>query len=299
MSIILNPNIRCFSELKTEYPAKVVALDPKDKPLKAFSSISIGVVNLMPTKEVTEQQWSTLMISSEHWIEPVWIQMESYTPTHTDPSYLNKTYITCSEVDLKTLQGLIITGAPVELMNFEKVLYWQELSSFLDRVMAAHIPILSVCWGAQALMYKRFGIEKHELEEKCFGIFEHRVSPAHPLVKNLREQVFLPHSRHTGWRSEEIEDSGQLNVLIQSEQAGIFALEDQDGNVYWSGHPEYEVNTLLLEYERDLAKELDIQAPKGYARNNRGQWGTDFNWQEVAKQLLSNWVDGIRPLSHR
>ncbi len=299
MSIILNPNIHCFSELKAEYPARVVALDRNDKPLKAFSSTSIGIVNLMPTKEVTERQWSNLMISSEHWIEPVWIQMESYTPTHTDPSYLNKTYITCREVDLKALQGLIITGAPVELMKFDKVLYWQELSAFLDKVMAAHIPILSVCWGAQALMYKRFGIEKYELEEKCFGIFEHQLAVAHPLVRNIEESVFLPHSRHTGWCSQEIKDSGQLNILIQSEQAGIFALEDQDGNVYWSGHPEYEVNTLLLEYERDLAKELDIQAPKGYVKNNSGQWGTDFKWQEVAKQLLSNWVDGIRPLSHR
>lgn len=304
MSIILSPKIASYGALKTEYPARVLALEESET-FKAFSSIAIGIVNLMPTKEVTEKQWSSLMIASDDWIEPIWIQMDSYTPKHTDLSYLNQSYVTCEEVDLEKLQGIVITGAPVELLPFEKVLYWRELSEFLDRVMAANIPILSVCWGAQALLYKRFGIEKFELEEKCFGVFEHwlegnsqseatqQQEEPHPLIKNIESPLHLPHSRHTGWLEKDIEAEGALKILIRSNQAGIFAVEDQDGNLYWSGHPEYEGNTLILEYERDIAKELDIQAPKGYCKTAKGNWTTAHQWHFTAKQLLSNWIEEI------
>ncbi len=293
MSIILSPKIASFSELKTEYPARVVALEDGIA-LKGLSHIAIGIVNLMPTKEVTEKQWSSLMIASDGWIEPVWIQMDSYTPKHTDFSYLNQSYVTCEEVDLEKLQGIIITGAPVELLPFEKVLYWKELSAFLDRIMAANIPILSVCWGAQALLYKRFAIEKYELEEKCFGVFEHQLETLHPLIQNIESPIYLPHSRHTGWREKDIENEEALKILIRSNQAGIFAVEDQDGNMYWSGHPEYEENTLVLEYERDIAKELDIQAPKGYSEIGKGNWTTTRQWHSIAQKLLGNWLEEIR-----
>lgn len=294
MSIILNPHIASFSELQGKYPGRVAALEGGGVP-KVFSSIPIGVVNLMPTKEATEKQWSSLMIASDHWIEPVWIQMDSYTPKNTEASYLEQAYVGSGEVDLDQLQGIIITGAPVELLAFEKVLYWEELSRFLDKVMAAHIPILAVCWGAQALLYKRFGIEKYELEEKCFGIFEHGLEAPHNLLKNMESPIHLPHSRHTGWQVKDLEDEKALKILIRSNQAGIFALEDSDGNVYWSGHPEYEHETLLLEYHRDVAKELDIQAPKGYIKSKQGQWSTPHQWHDTAKQLLTNWVDEIGP----
>ena len=294
MSIILNTSISSFSELKAKYPSRVVALEDGVVP-KVFSSIPIGIVNLMPTKEATEKQWSSLMVASDHWIEPIWIQMDSYTPKNTDASYLEQAYVGCEEADLGKLQGIIITGAPVELLPFEKVLYWKELSTFLDKVMAAHIPILSVCWGAQALLYKRFGIDKYELEEKCFGVFEHQIETQHNLLSNLESQIHLPHSRHTGWREEDLEREKALKILIRSKQAGIFALEDTEGNVYWSGHPEYEQETLLLEYHRDIAKELDIQAPKGYVSSKQGQWSTPHQWHDTARKLLTNWIDEIGP----
>lgn len=294
MSIIMSPNIASFSELRERYPGKVAALEEGIVP-KIFSSIPIGVVNLMPTKEVTEKQWSSLMIASDHWIEPVWIQMDSYTAKNTDATYMDQVYVSCADANLDKLQGIVITGAPVELLPFEKVLYWQELSGFIERVMSAHIPILSVCWGAQALLYKRFGIDKHELEEKCFGIFEHDLVTDHILLKKLEGSIHLPHSRHTGWREKDLENEEALKILIRSKQAGIFALEDYDGNVYWSGHPEYEHQTLLLEYHRDIAKELDIQAPKGYVKNKKGEWSTPYGWHDTAKQLFSNWIEAIGP----
>lgn len=292
MSIILSSNIASFPELQGKYPGRVAALEGDIVP-KVFASIAIGVVNLMPTKETTEKQWASLMIASDHWIEPVWIQMDSYTPKHTESSYLDRSYVSCEETDLSKLQGIIITGAPVELLPFEKVLYWNELNTFLDKVMAAHIPILSVCWGAQALLYKRFGIGKYELEEKCFGIFEHGLDDEHRLLKGLENPIHLPHSRHTGWREKDLKGEEALKILIRSKQAGIFALEDWDGNVYWSGHPEYEQETLLLEYHRDIAKELDIQAPKGYVKNKQGHWSTLHQWNDTAKQLLGNWIEAI------
>lgn len=294
MSIILNENLSCFKQLKSEFPSQVVARQPDGKVMKAFSSIRIGVINLMPTKEVTERQWSTLMASSKHWVEPIWIQMSSYQPKNVSSNYLNEHYEGVQTLDLSSIEGVILTGAPIEHLAFEDVDYWDELSELLDRITEANIPILSVCWGAQALLYKRYGIEKHALEEKCFGVFEHQIKGSHLLTKSLSETVYLPHSRHTGWKTESLENVEQLEILIQSKEVGVFALEDCEGDVYWSGHPEYERDTLLLEYQRDLDKGINIEMPRGYDCDKKGNCAIENPWGDVAKTLLGNWLSEIK-----
>jgi homoserine O-succinyltransferase len=294
MSIILNENLSCFKQLKSKFPSQVVERPPDGKVMKAFSSMRIGVINLMPTKEVTERQWSTLMASSIHWVEPVWIQMSSYQPKNISSNYLNEHYMSAQTIDLSTLGGIILTGAPIEHLAFESVDYWEELSELLDRITEANIPILSVCWGAQALLYKRYGVEKHALKEKCFGVFEHQVLGEHPLTKKINERVYLPHSRHTAWETKALENIEQLEILIHSNEVGVFALEDCEGDVYWSGHPEYESDTLLLEYQRDLEKGINIEMPKGYERNKKGDYAIGNPWGDVANQLLGNWLSEIK-----
>lgn len=295
MSILLNPQLSCFEALKSEYPAQVVETQADGRDIKAFSSLKIGVINLMPTKEATERQWSRLMVKSQHWIEPVWIQMGSYQSRHTSEIYLESLYKASDAVDLTKLEGVILTGAPVEHLAFEAVAYWAELDKFLDEITIANIPVLAVCWGAQALLYKRYGLLKHPLGEKCFGIFEHQIQKEHPMTAALNASVFLPHSRHTGWRKEELESSQALNILIESEAAGVFALEDREGDWFWSGHPEYETDTLLGEYHRDLEKGQTIAIPNGYLKTADNQWRTELTWEDSAQRLLHNWIDEIAP----
>lgn len=295
MSIILKAQLSCYETLKTEFPANVVAAPEKGSALKAFSSLKIGVVNLMPTKEATERQWARLMAQSRHWIEPVWIQMASYQPTHVPPAYLDTHYAASEALALADLEGVILTGAPVEHLAFEEVAYWQELCDLIERLEAARVPILAVCWGAQALLYKRYGLAKHPLGKKCFGLFAHLAKAQHPLTRQLDKNVYLPHSRHTGWRQAEVAAVPQLEVLIESETAGIFAIEDAEGDWFWSGHPEYEADTLLTEYERDLSKGLAIDPPRGYEQLKTGRWQPEHQWQETASRLLCNWLDEIGP----
>lgn len=294
MSVILNTELTCFAELKTLDGAKVVEALTDGRSLKSFSSLKIGIVNLMPTKEATERQWSKLMMQSDHWIEPLWIQMGSYQPKNTCENYLQKCYTNSAEVDWQQVDGLIITGAPVELMAFEAVDYWFELNELIDHATAAHVPILAVCWGAQALLYKRYGIQKQTLAEKCFGVFDHTYANSHPMTSRLQDSLFLPHSRHTGWDSEQLAWHSEVSVVIASEQAGVFALEDSEGDWYWSGHPEYEVETLLLEYERDVAKGIPQAPPAGYTQIN-GKWQINQHWQGTAVQLFSNWIELLAP----
>lgn len=294
MSVILNAELACFSELKALDGAKVVEALNDGRRLKSFSSLKIGIVNLMPTKEATERQWSKLMMHSDHWIEPLWIQMGSYQPKNTSENYLQKCYTEAAVVDWQQVDGLIITGAPVELMAFEAVDYWLELCELIDHATAAHVPILAVCWGAQALLYKRYGIQKSALSDKCFGLFEHTYHKNHPMTNRLTESLYLPHSRHTGWDVEQLTWHSDVDVIIASEQAGVFALEDSEGDWYWSGHPEYEAETLLLEYERDLAKGMQQAPPIGYTQVN-GQWLPNENWHSAATQLLGNWIDLLAP----
>jgi homoserine O-succinyltransferase len=180
-------------------------------------------------------------------------------------------------------------------LAFEEVNYWQELCQIIDSVTKAHIPILAVCWGAQALLYKRYGIEKIALGEKCFGVYEHKTKLGHPLTQAVAEKIYLPHSRHTGWCVETLKKHEQLEIIIDSEEAGVFALEDGEGDWYWSGHPEYEIDTLLLEYRRDLSKGLSIVAPRGYQEKKRDEWVVETPWQETASCLLCNWINAIVP----
>ena len=282
MPIRLLPSLACYDALLNELgPQSVVNIEcPSGK------NLNIGLVNLMPTRIETERHWARLLAKSPHTITLQLIQMGSRPSTHTDISYLNQHYRAFGAFDLHALDAIILTGAPVELMPFEAVDYWEELSQMMLAATAAGIPVLSVCWGAQALLYLRYGIEKIALPEKCFGVFSHA-------VQGTKEVVHFPHSRYTGWSKAALEKESALDLWIESTDAGVFAVRDTRGDWYLSGHMEYEPETLIKEYERDLNKGQYIKSPVGTRCDASGNWHYDSLWQESAETLMKQWLDQI------
>lgn len=252
----------------------------------------IGLVNLMPEKTATERQWFKAMAASDYRIEPKLIRMASYTASHEPEVITSERYEDSAKVDLEALDAVIITGAPVEHLDFEAVGYWQELSLFLDRCMQQAVPVLSICWAAQALLYKRFGLEKLSLPSKCFGLFTHQVvRPALGLKAN--QSLILPHSRHTGWQRQALEALSSVKLILDSPEAGPFALVDELGNYYFSGHGEYEADTLIKEYNRDLERGLPISVPKGFLCDDQGSWSRSHAWEDDFYRLFQGWLQAI------
>lgn len=286
MAIILACDHSSFHQLFQDWPGAVLELSQREL---VSDRLRVGLVNLMPEKRAAERQWFNVMAASVDWIEPQLIRMGSYQPSCEPEIVGSKLYRTSKELVLEDLDAIIITGAPVEHLPFEAVSYWAELSQLLANCLNKGIPVLGVCWAAQALLYKRFGIDKHPLAEKCFGLFEHEVKrPEMGLSPGQR--LFLPHSRHSAWSRTALMSCNSLQILIDSEAAGPFALKDECGNYYFSGHGEYEPDTLLLEYRRDLAKGLSCALPKGYSGDGKGGWAREHCWEEPFRELFSSWL---------
>lgn len=188
---------------------------------------------------------------------------------------------------------MIITGAPVEQMEFEQVDYWKELTDIMDWSKAHVTSTLHICWGAQAALYHHFGMEKHILSEKLFGIYEHHVSNRKiPLVRGFDDFFMAPHSRHTQVRSEDIHNCEALMVLAESDEAGVYlAITEEGKQIFVMGHPEYDRMTLHNEYMRDKNKGLPIQAPKNYYRNDHPESRPPLQWRSHANNLYTNWLN--------
>ena len=281
MSIRLTPTLACYDALLHELGSnRIGCQEHKGVPL------TVGLVNLMPTRIETERQWARLLGNSEYDVALQLIHMKTRPSTHTDAEYLEKHYLTFDEVDFDAIGALIVTGAPVELMPFEAVDYWEELKMLLNVASEKKIPILSVCWGAQALMYLRYGIDKVALPQKCFGVFEH-------VGFSRSEKIHFPHSRHTGWSRAALLNEPALKIWIDSEEAGVFACVDEKGDWYLSGHMEYEKETLIKEYERDVSKGLFIKQPVGAHMDPQGEWHYAHTWHHSASELMKLWLDEV------
>ena len=193
----------------------------------------------------------------------------------------------------RKFDGLIITGAPVEQMPFEEVDYWDELKKVMEWSKANVTSTLHLCWGAQAGLYYRYGINKYDLDEKMFGVFEHRVQNRKvPLVRGFDDVFMAPHSRHTGVSTDLIENCDKLIVLAKSEEAGVFLCMEKDGsNIFVMGHPEYDRFTLDSEYKRDKGKGLNIALPKNYYPNDDDTQKPLLQWRGHANTLYTNWLN--------
>lgn len=255
--------------------------------------LRVAILNLMPTKEVTETQLLRVIGNTPLQIEVVFLRTATHNSKNTSAAHLDAFYQTFDEVRQSKFDGLVITGAPVEQLEFEEVDYWAELTRIIDWAEKHVFSTLYICWAAQAGLYYHYGVPKYQLEQKCFGVFRHRVlCPNHPLMRGFDTTFHAPHSRHTEVRAEDIERVDDLILLSVSDRAGVYIVADKSGKrVFVTGHSEYDPNTLKLEYERDRARGLDIQVPYHYFPNDDPTQPPNVRWRAHSNLLFQNWLN--------
>ena len=255
--------------------------------------MKVAILNLMPTKIATETQLLRLLGNSPLQVEITLLQTESHQARNTSHEHLLQYYQDFARVRDQTFDGLIITGAPVELLPFEEVDYWDELRAVMDWSQTSVCSTLHICWGAQAALYHRYGIPKYALPAKMFGVFPHRVLTRNEKVlRGFDDEFFAPHSRHTETRASDLAPFSDLKVLAVSDEAGLYLASSGDGrNIYITGHSEYDPGTLQLEYERDLKKALTINVPRNYYPNDDPRQTPVVRWRGHASLLFNNWLN--------
>lgn len=255
--------------------------------------LKIAILNLMPLKEDTEVQLMRCLSNTPLQVDITFLTTMSYVGTNTAASHLDRFYLTFQDVEQERFDGLIITGAPVEQMEFEDVAYWEELTKIMDWSKEKVTSTLHICWGAQAGIYHHYGIQKRDLEHKLFGIYNHTVlHRKEPLMRGFDDSFYAPHSRYTTVKQEEIEACNELTIVAQSEEAGVFAVVGREGkHIFLFGHPEYDRMTLDKEYKRDVAKGITIELPKNYYPNNDPEQKPNLSWRAHANAVYTNWLN--------
>ncbi len=253
----------------------------------------ILILNLMPTKQVTETQLIRMLDTAIKDVVVYLMKTVSYTSKNTSGDYLDRFYRDFRSYKDRYFDGMIVTGAPVEHLDFTQVLYWNELCEIFEWAKTHVKKMYTSCWGAQAALMYYFGIQKHPLPEKMFGIFSHRlVRPGHPLCKGLSDGFLVPHSRHSEVFAEDIESCEAVDLLSVSDEAGVLWAATKDRRIFFvTGHPEYDAETLSLEYFRDLEKGDLIKCPKNYFPDNNPAYPPQLTWREPAKIIYSNWIN--------
>lgn len=255
--------------------------------------LKIVILNLMPTKITTETQLLRLLGNSPLQLEVSFLHLQSHTSKHTSPSHLETFYHTFEEIIEDKFDGLIITGAPVEHLEYDQVDYWDELKQIMEWKTNHVTSTLHICWGAQAALYFHYGIEKYTLPEKLSVIYLHTVSkPNTRLLRGFDDQFHAPHSRYTDIRREDIEKCSELEILSESEEAGVYIIASKDKKqVFVTGHSEYDLLTLKEEYIRDVNKGLSIKPPKNYFPDNNPENLPVQTWRSHANLLFTNWLN--------
>lgn len=255
--------------------------------------LRILLLNLMPTKVVTETQLARLLGNSPLQIELELIMIASRESRNTSREHMLAFYKTFDDVRAQHFDGMIITGAPVEQMEFEQVAYWDELCAIMAWSKTHVTSTFHICWGAQAGLYYHFGIEKRPLSEKLFGVFEHTVERrSSMLLRGFDDRFFVPHSRHTTIDRADVEAVPQLKILASSEEAGIYAIATDKGRqIFITGHSEYDADTLKLEYERDKRAGLPIAVPKNYFPDDDDTKPPRVTWRSHANLIYVNWLN--------
>ena len=255
--------------------------------------LHIIILNLMPTKIETETQLLRLMSNTPLQVDVEFMHPASHKSKNTSQNHINKFYKTFDEVKDNKYDGMIITGAPVELLNFEEVDYWDELCKIFEWTKTNVYSTFHICWGAQAGLYYHHKIPKYILKEKMFGVFPHKpLDLYHPILRGFDESFYVPHSRHTEIRFEDIALCKDLQVLTYSEQAGIHLVADLEcRNFYATGHSEYDAGTLAREYFRDLDKGLDIKVPFNYFPDDDPANDPIVTWRNVGTLMFTNWLN--------
>ena len=255
--------------------------------------LSVLILNLMPTKIVTETQILRKLSNTPLQIQVELLQTSSYISRHTDENHLDSFYTTFDRVKDRKFDGMIITGAPVKNMEFDQVDYWDELCQIMEWTRTHVHSTLHICWGAQAGLYYHHGIEKRSLPKKLFGVYEHKVlKPSSPLFRGFDDVFFAPNSRYTEVWADDIRQRPELELIAMSDEAGVFAVKTQDSRrFYIMGHPEYDPDTLAREYWRDVDKGLDIAVPANYFPDDDPTRPPIVRWRSAGQLLYTNWLN--------
>ncbi len=255
--------------------------------------LNLLILNLMPTKIVTETQLLRKLSNTPLQIYVELLKTASYLSQHTDPSHLDSFYTTFDAIKGQKFDGMIITGAPVENMDFREVDYWEELCQIMAWSKTHVHSTLHICWGAQAGLFYHYGIPKRALDKKLFGVYAHRVlKPSSPLFRGFDDEFFVPHSRYTEVWEEDIRKVPGLEVLAVSDRAGVFAVKTEDSRQFFlTGHPEYDPDTLALEYRRDVERGLSIPVPENYFPDDDPAKAPVVRWRSAAQLLYTNWLN--------
>jgi len=255
--------------------------------------LKIVILNLMPLKITTETDLIRLLSNSPLQIELDFLQLESHVSRNTPIEHMMAFYKKFEEISKSNYDGMIITGAPVEHLPFEEVDYWPEMVKILDWAKKHVTSTLFICWASQAGLYHYYGIPKYPLSEKMFGVFEHHIhNPLNPIFRGFDDVFYVPHSRHTEVKADDIRNVPELTILSESPESGVYMVMARNGREFFiTGHSEYSPNTLHQEFIRDRGKGLPIQLPRNYYLNDDPDQGVVVRWRSHANLMITNWLN--------
>lgn len=290
MPIKVPDNLPAKEILQTE---NIFVMDESRAYHQDIRPLQIGILNLMPKKQDTEVQLLRLIGNTALQTEVTLLHMESHVSKNTPKEYLSAFYTVFENIKHKKLDGMIITGAPIEHLHFDEVNYWPELVKVMDWCKTNVNSTMFICWGAQAGLYHYYGIPKYPLSEKLFGIFKHvRCNKNAILTRGFDDVFYVPHSRHTDIKREDVLKVKELELLSESEESGVYIAASRDGKqIFVTGHSEYDPLTLKEEYERDLSKGLKIDMPKNYFKDDDPSKDPVVTWRGHSHLLFANWLN--------
>ncbi len=290
MPIKIDANLPAHKQLENE---NVFVMTEERAITQDIRPLKILILNLMPTKIETETQILRLLSNSPIQVEVELLQTATHEAKNVSKEHMLKFYKSFDDVKNNRFDGMVVTGAPVENLDFEQVDYWDELCEIFEWAKTNVYSSFYICWGAQAALYYHYGLKKYSLDKKMFGVFEHRsLDNFHPLMRGLDDTFWVPHSRHTEVRMRDIAHIKDLQVLSYSEQSGVHLISDMDCRSFFStGHSEYDRDTLANEYFRDVNKGLKIDLPENYFPNNDPSLTPTVKWRGTANIIFSNWLN--------
>ncbi|ETT86297.1 homoserine O-succinyltransferase [Viridibacillus sp. FSL R5-0477] len=290
MPINIPKNLPATELLKEE---KIFVMEEDRSKSQNIRPLNILILNLMPEKEKTELQLLRLLGNTPLQVNVTFLNTATYVSKNVSKTHLESFYTTFEHVKHRRFDGMIITGAPIELMEFEDVDFWKEIVSIMDWTKTNVTSVLHICWGAQAALYHHYGIGKFPLAKKCSGIYDHTITdPTVKLVRGFNDIFTAPHSRNTSVSIEEVEAHPKLKLLSASDDAGVFIVMSEDEkHIMITGHLEYDAHTLADEYSRDVAKGLNIEVPQNYFPNDDPAKQPYNTWRSHTHLLFSNWLN--------
>jgi homoserine O-succinyltransferase len=292
MPILVPAGLPAYGSLKKE---NIFVIREKRALSQDIRPLEITIVNLMPAKEVTETQLIRMLANTPLQVNLQLLKMDSHESKNTDKEHLENFYKTLTEIRNQRFDGMLITGAPVEFLPFEEVDYWDELTEIMNFTKTNVFSTMHICWGAQAGLYYHYGIKKHTMPQKLFGVFPHNITDKRAeLTRGFDDVFFVPHSRHTEVKKQDIQNIPDLRILAESEIAGVHIVASKDNRrIFVQGHAEYDMDTLKLEYERDIKKGLDIQIPVNYFKDDNPAERAVVRWRGHANLFFANWLNYV------